>query len=68
MASTSTKITAAPIPTAVDVFLEVPKNGQIPRNCAKMTLLTKIVDIRMIMIFMALRYLVFFNLLTIAMR
>ena len=43
VARVKTKMTAAPIPNAVEVFLEVPKKGQMPRNWEKITLLTKIV-------------------------
>ena len=35
-----TKITAPPIPAAVSVFLDTPKNGQIPKNWLNTTLLT----------------------------
>ena len=35
-------MTAMAIPTAVSIFLEVPKNGQFPRNWASRMLLTKI--------------------------
>ena len=31
---------AAPMPAAVSTFLDTPKNGQIPKNCASTTLLT----------------------------
>ena len=65
----STKNTAAPMPIAVDVFFDVPRKGQMPRNCASITLFTSIVEISMIMIFMAQCYLEeFLILLTIAMR
>ena len=37
-----TKVTAAPIPNEVSTFDETPRKGQIPKNCAKTTLLTKI--------------------------
>ena len=40
-----TNVTAAPIPTAVSTFLETPRKGQIPKNCAKTTLLTNIATI-----------------------
>jgi len=30
------------MPMAVSLFLETPRNGQIPRNCAKMKLLVRI--------------------------
>ena len=39
-----TNITAAPIPVAVEILLETPKNGQIPKNCEKTILLTNTVD------------------------
>ena len=53
VANVSTKMTAAPIPTAVDVFFDVPKKGQMPRNWEKITLLTKMVERMMIRYFMA---------------
>ena len=53
MAKVNTKMTAALIPTAVEVFLEVPKKGQIPRNWEKITLLTKMVDKIIMRYFMA---------------
>ena len=53
VAKVSTKMTAAPIPKAVEVFFEVPKKGQMPRNWLKITLLTKMVDRIMIRYFMA---------------
>ena len=34
-------VTAAPIPIAVLTFLETPKKGHIPKNCASTMLLTK---------------------------
>lgn len=43
-----TKMTAPLIPTAVDILLETPKNGQIPRNCAKIMLFTKMAEINII--------------------
>ena len=47
-----TKVTAAVMPTAVPTFLDTPRNGQIPRNWLRTTLLTKIAEtnIRMISI------------------
>ncbi len=39
--STRTNTTAMPMPIAVSIFLEVPKNGQLPRNWARRMLLTK---------------------------
>ena len=53
VAMVNTKMTAAPIPNAVEVFLEVPRKGQMPRNWEKITLLTKMVDKIMIRYFMA---------------
>ena len=47
VARVSTKMTAAPIPKAVEVFFEVPRKGQIPRNYDKMTFLTKMFDMMM---------------------
>ena len=35
-ASAMTKITAMPMPTAVSVFLDTPKNEQQPRNWTRM--------------------------------
>jgi hypothetical protein len=40
-----TKITAPPMPTAVEVFFETPRNGQIPKNFARTILLMKMVEI-----------------------
>lgn len=51
--SVSTKMTAAPIPNAVEVFFEVPKKGQMPKNWEKMTLLTRMVESMIIRYFMA---------------
>ena len=42
-AMTSTKITAMDMPNAVSIFLDVPRKGQFPRNCASRMLLTKMV-------------------------
>ena len=53
VAKVITKMTAAPIPNAVEVFFEVPKKGQMPRNWLKITLLTKMVESMMIRYFMA---------------
>ena len=53
VARVNTKMTAAPMPNAVEVFLEVPKKGQMPRNWEKITLLTKMVDKMMMRYFMA---------------
>jgi hypothetical protein len=53
VAKVSTKITAAPMPKAVEVFLEVPRKGQMPRNWLKITLLTNMVESMMIRYFMA---------------
>ena len=36
-----TKVTAAPIPMEVSTFDDTPRKGQMPRNCASTTLLTK---------------------------
>ena len=36
-----TKVTAPVIPKAVETFLDTPRNGQIPKNCASTMLLTK---------------------------
>jgi len=41
-AITRTNTTAMAIPTAVSIFLEVPRNGQLPRYCINRMLLTKI--------------------------
>jgi hypothetical protein len=40
-----TKVTAAPIPNAVSIFLDTPRNGQIPKNCDNTILLTNIAEI-----------------------
>ena len=37
-----TKRTAAPIPTEVETLFETPRKGQIPKNCAKTMLFTRI--------------------------
>jgi hypothetical protein len=52
VAKVNTKMTAAPIPKAVEVFFEVPKKGQMPKNWEKITLLTKTVDRIIIRYFM----------------
>jgi hypothetical protein len=44
VASTITKVTAPAIPAAVEIRLETPRNGQIPRNCINTMLLTRIAD------------------------
>ena len=44
VASVITKSTALPIPMEVDILLETPTNGQIPRNCANTILLTKMAE------------------------
>jgi hypothetical protein len=36
-------MTAMAMPMAVSIFLEVPRNGQLPKNCASRMLLTKMV-------------------------
>ena len=41
VASTMTKATAADMPSDVSIFLETPRKGQMPRNCANTMLLTK---------------------------
>jgi hypothetical protein len=46
--SVITNTTAAPMPTAVEVFLETPRKGQIPKNLASTMLLMKIVEMIMI--------------------
>ena len=43
-ASTSTKTTAIAIPTAVSIFLEVPRKGQLPRYWANRILLMRMHD------------------------
>ena len=47
-ASVITKMTAAPMPPAVLVFLDTPRNGHSPRNWLKTTLLTREELIKMI--------------------
>jgi hypothetical protein len=39
-----TKTTAMAIPVAVSILLEVPKNGQFPRNLASRILFTRMAD------------------------
>ena len=36
-----TKVTAMPMPTAVSIFLETPRKGQMPRNWEKMKFFTR---------------------------
>ena len=48
VAKVMTKITAAPIPNEVDIFLDTPRKGHIPRNCVNTILLTNIADINII--------------------
>lgn len=45
VAIVSTNATAADIPSAVLIFLDTPKNGQIPKNCDNTMLFTKIAEI-----------------------
>ena len=45
VASVSTKVTAAPMPSDVSIFLLTPRNGQMPRNCESTMLLTNMADI-----------------------
>ena len=66
VAKVITKITAAPMPIAVEVFFDVPMKGQMPRNWAKITLLTNIVERMMMMYFIVVGYLDFLRWLTIA--
>ena len=42
VASVKTKATAADIPSEVSTFFDTPRNGQMPRNCDRMILLTNI--------------------------
>jgi hypothetical protein len=42
VAKVITKITAIAIPNAVEILLETPIKGQVPRNCANRMLLTRI--------------------------
>ena len=46
--SVSTKVTAAPIPAAVSIFFETPRNGHIPRNCDSTILFTNTAAINII--------------------
>ena len=39
-----TKHTAIDMPVAVESLLETPRNGQMPRNCARTILLTNIAE------------------------
>ena len=40
-AMTRTNTTAMAMPTAVSIFLEVPRKGQLPKNCASRILLMR---------------------------
>ncbi len=42
VANVSTNATAADIPSEVSTFFDTPRNGQMPRNCDRMILLTNI--------------------------
>ena len=44
-----TKATAPLIPRAVLIFLDTPKNGQIPKNCDNTMLFTKTAAIKILM-------------------
>ena len=44
VAMVSTKATAALMPSAVSIFFDTPRNGQMPRNCDKTMLLTNIAE------------------------
>ena len=70
-----TNVTAMPIPKAVSIFLETPRNGQMPRKRDMTKLLTRIPPIKIVKIlpmFSPPPYAVFFlrlvNALTIASR
>ena len=41
VASVRTNVTAAPIPAAVFIFFDTPRNGQRPKNWLRTTLLTR---------------------------
>ena len=47
VASVMTKHTARLMPEAVDSLFDTPRKGQIPRNCARTILLTKIAEMMM---------------------
>ena len=49
VAKVNTKVTASPIPEAVDTFFDTPRNGQMPRNCDRTMLLTNIAVIKISM-------------------
>ena len=57
--SVSTKATAMPMPKAVSIFFDTPKNGQIPRNCDRTILLTNIADMNMSKNSMSLYFFIF---------
>ena len=44
VARVSTKATAPPMPSAVSIFFDTPRKGQMPRNCDNTMLLTNIAD------------------------
>ena len=52
-----TNVTARPIPTAVSLFFDTPRNGQIPRNCEKMKLFVRIAPREIARSFVTLIYL-----------
>ena len=60
-----TNATAPLMPSDVSIFFDTPKNGQMPRNCDRMTLFTKMALIK-INIYSIAFY--FFILFTIAVR
>ena len=47
VARVMTKTTAPAIPVAVEILLETPRKGQVPRNWASITLLTNIAEMIM---------------------
>jgi hypothetical protein len=44
-----TNTTAALMPIAVETFVETPRKGQIPKNCAKTILETRMADMTITM-------------------
>ncbi len=48
VAKTITKATAPAIPAAVEIRLETPRNGQIPKNCINTMLFTSTADMMII--------------------
>ena len=60
VASVMTKTTAPDIPTAVEILLDTPKKGQMPKNWENTMLLTNIAPIMIMNISMILKFYAFF--------